>query len=433
VGWFQPGGAGTAIYCYDDADATGGHAAGQPHTWAECNTAFPVDFPRMQSAAGAFYAGAPRQYLPAVLVTIGNPAVAGNTTTFVDTSDSSVYVSGARLAFTTANPASTSFTLGTKIGTGTRMTGKNGGAIYMSANLVFRGTVSLYGTTAHSTLNLQFINGSGTSMEIAGCSLQAGSGYVLGNSSGVALRVYNCNLASTTTGPIVTATFVTEGANNLLGCTAPGSFLQSSASNLLVGSMILSGAPTVADMRVNTAAPGWNLNNVSWSDTPGMPRFSHSGAVAVADAVREFWDFDTKVVDPNGNAMSGIPVYITNDIDGAILDAVTGPDGAVVFTWPPTGVANVLPVRDHYTDAGANPLQRDRLYLLEVNGFSGSTAPTQGYGTQFITFEWPGRDRFGTGYQTNGGSFTHVHDIIQLEYGHPTTGTHTPWIERVAP
>ena len=437
MGWFQPGGAGTAIYCYDDADATGGHAAGSPHTWLECNTTFPVDFPRLQSAAGATYSATNRQYLPAVLVTIGHPT-AGNTaaTSFVDATDADLFVIGSRLAFTTANATTTSFTMGTKIGTGERMSGKNGGSIHMSANLIFRGTVNLYGTAIDSTVQIQFLNGTGLSMTVAGCILQAGSSFVLGNSTGTALELCNNSLVSAGTGNIITASFVTSGGGNILACTAPGSFLSSAASNVVLGDIQLSGAPTVADLRCSTQTPFWTLNNIRWSDTPGVPRIAFSGGIVLPqDGVADFRSYDVKVVDPTGNSVSGIPVYMTSDVDGAVLDGVTDEDGNVVFTWPATGATNVLPVRDYYDSVGSvsNLDERDRVYLAEINGFSGSTAPTQGFGTKFITFEWPGRDRLGTGYSPDGGSFQKVLDVIQLDYGTPSHAVSTSWIERTVP
>jgi len=372
------------------------------------------------------------------LVTIGHPT-AGNTaaTSFVDATDADLFVIGARLAFTTANATTTSFTMGTKIGTGERMSGKNGGSIHMSANLVFRGTVALYGTAIDSTLQIQFLNGTGLSHTIAGCVLQVGSSFVLGNSTGTALEMWNNSLVSTGSGNIITASFVSGGGGNVIACTSPAAFLLSGSPNLVLGNAILSGAPTVSDLRTSTQIPNWALNNVRWSDTPGIPRIVFQGGeVLVSDAIQEFRSFDTKVVDPNGNPLSGIPVYMTSDVEAAILDDVTDADGNIVFIWNPTSTPNVLPVRDHYCDANTplgNPFVRDRVYLLEVNGYSGSNTPVQGYGTKFVTFEWPGRDRLGTGYQVDGGSFESMLDVVQLDYGTPSHAVATSWIERTVP
>ncbi len=423
MGWFQPAGAGTAIYCYNDADGTNHAAAPGPHTWAECNAAFPVDFPRLQSAAGAFYSPTLNQYLPAVLVTIGHPTAGNtNTTTFVDTSNSDVFVTGARLAFTTANAATTSFTLGTKIGTGVRMVGKLGGSIHMTAAITFRGTLGLYGTTVHSTGLVVFSNGTGSSMEVAGCLVQGGA-FQLGNTTGVPFRLYNTVIIGTGVGNLATAAFITEGAGNVIGCTAPNSFLSSASSNLALGDAVLSGTPATADLRCVGTTPFWSMNNIQWSDNAPRIVFT-SGPILPQDGIADFRTFDCKVVDADGNSLSGIPIYIESDVDGAILDDSTDADGNVTFTWLPTGATNVLPVRDYYSDSGLNVLTRDRVYTLEVNGHSATVDPNPNYKTKSIVFEWPGRDRLGTGYSADGGSFQKVLDIIQLEDAIPTG-----WVE----
>jgi len=342
----------------------------------------------------------------------------------VDTSNSDVFVVGARLAFTTANAATTSFTLGTQIGTGERMSGKNGGSIHMTANLVFRGTVSLFGTALDSTLAIQFLNGTGSGMTVAGCGLQF-STLLLGNSSGVTMALWNTNLKSIGTGNLITSVFVTAGGGNTLACTAPNSFLSSANSNLILGDIILSGTPVTSDLRTTTSTPNWALNNIRWSDTTGVPRISTTAApLLVGDAIQDFRTFDVKVVDSDGNSLSGIPIYIESDVDGAILDDSTDADGNVSFTWNVTGVANVLPVRDYYFDSGGNPLVRDRVFTIEINGHSATVDPNSAYKVKSIVFEWPGRDRLGTGYSADGGSFQKVLDIVQLEDAIPTG-----WVE----
>ena len=417
MGWFQPAGAGTAIFCYDDADAAGGHAAGSPHTWAECNATFPVDFPILQTAAGATFSATHRQYLPAVTVTIGHPTAGnGNTTTFTDITGADIFSIGTRLQFTSANPVTTTFTLGTRIGSGERATGKLGGSIHQSGNLVFRGNVYLNGTFVDSTANVQFTT-SGL-QEVAGCLIQAGTSFIFGLGTGY--KQYNTTFVGTGITTFCTSAEIQESYGVRWAASAPARFFSSGASNREITRVSLCGAPTVADFTVTGSGTGWSLTEVGWSDAPGIPRFTWTTATGPDDGMAEYLSFDSKVVDPNGNPTSDIPIYITSDVDGAILDDSTDADGNVTFNWPGTGQANVLPVRDHYATAGPTYAVRDRVYTVEVNGYSAAVAPNPNYETVIFKFEWPGRDRLGTGYQVDGGSFKSVMDVIHLPWGSPS-------------
>jgi len=436
VGVFRVGGVGTPVYIYDDNNAAGGHVAGQPHTFAEIAAAFPLEFAPMQSAAGATFSGTHFQYLCVVVCTIGHPTAGNaNVTTLTDTSGADIFSPSGRLQWSSANAATVYTNLGTKIGTGERMSGKNGCTIHQSGAQIFRGTVNMYGCFVDSLASvIQFLNGTGSGMEFGACIFHTSSGYVIGNSTSVNLGFYNSSLLYSGAGSAATSIAMNEAVNTVLGATAPVSFFQSASANRAINGLVFSGASTVADVRPTGTNPNWEMTNVTWSDTPGIPRVAGSlagWASLPEDGVHEYFFYDTKVVDQNGDPVAGIPVFISNDVElPGVVNTQTLADGNIVFTWNPTGHDNVLIARDHYA-TGTDTLTRDRLYTVTVNGYGGAFPPSQLHQTVTFTFEWPGRDRFGASYVTDGGSFKKVMDVIPLPWGFPSQAT--TWVERVAP
>lgn len=428
MGIFRPGGPGTALNVYDNNDGTGGHAIGSPHTWGEINTAFPLEFALMQTAAGATFVGRP-QYYCVVDLTIGDPGGGGNFTSLVDT-NVDIYspvgsASQSRLRFgSVASAGATTMQLGTKIGTGTKSDGKAGCAIYTggAAAIRFRCNLALYGCFISAGGAIQFNTaGTSTGHEIAGCKMQAGNSYVLGD--GGVFNIYNSSLAYTGTGAFMTNAVVTDSFGTILSATAPSLFFSSSAiGTKSFNRLTLNGAVTTADFRLQGSASGWQAADLTFSETPGLPRVLFTSAHSVTQGFTDYRTIDTKVVDPAGLSLQAIPVSVTSDIDGLILDTQTGADGNIVFTWTMTGVANVLPVREYYDAAGTGTIVRDRVYTMTVNGYGGTFAPNPNYKTRRFVFRWAGRDRLGSGYQVDGGSFQKILDVIQLSPGSPTRG-----------
>ena len=429
MGIFQPGGPGTQINVYDDNDATGGHAAGSPHTWAEINAAFPLDFAILQTAAAATFSANRKQYLCVSDLHFGDPGGGSNFTSLVDTNTDIYSPNGAtaqtRLRFTVATSANnTSFQLGTKIGTGQKSAGKDGCAIYTGTfALRLRCTLGLYGCLVDCQGALQFNNAGSTQQEIAGSAIEAGGSMILGDADSGPLNIYNSAISYTGIGTAVVGMFIADSFNAILSATAPAFFFSTGAAGAKkLNRLILNGAVTTADLRLVSAAGGWQAADLTYSDTPGKPRVLFVGAHNVSQGLTDYRTFNTKVVDPLGNSIQAVPVYITSDIDGPILDTQTGADGDVVFTWTPTGQVNVLPVREYYDPTGSATVARDRLYTAIVNGYPSLVyPPLPGFATVKFVFEWPGRDRLGTGYQVDGGSFQKALDIIQLPYGTPST------------
>lgn len=430
MGIFQPGGAGTQIHIYDDNDATGRGVTG-PHTWAQINAFAPLDVAILRTAAGAVFSATHIQYLLNVEVMIGNPAIGfANATSLVDTTGADIFSpngAGApaqsRLRFTLSNGFSTqTLSMGTKIGTGARMTGKAGGSIHCGTSVFnVRGNVNWYGCFIDCAGSLSFQNGSGNSIEIAGTTMHC-STLVLGTAA-APLAVYNSTINGTTSATFCTSCFMTDAANLVWGCTAPGQFYLSTSINRNFKGITLSGAPTVADLRFTAPSNNNNAFDVTFSDTVGIPRFLTT--TVGSEVLDDYRTYDTKVVDEYGNSLSGIPVFLENDVDGPVLSTSTLADGNIVFTDNPTNFQQVIKVRAYGDATGsgtaAGVSRGDRVFTLWVNSYkdAGFFPPVQNRETRMIKFEWPGRDRLGSGYLTDGGSFQKVLDVIRLYPGSP--------------
>lgn len=418
MGIFQPGGPGTQIHVYNDADNTNHPAAPGAHTWAEINTAFPVDFPKLQSAAGGTFSATHVQYLCEVDLMFGLPAGGSSVTSLTDTTGADIFSPAggggtSRLRFTTNNTFDLqTITLGTKIGTGVRMTGKQGGTIHAIGNLLFRANLFFYGCFLDGAAQIQFLNGSGNTMEFAGCGIFAGGSFLIGSIGANPIRAYNTIFSSGSPASFATVCALTDASNLVWGCTAPGQFYLSAVPGRTFNNILLSGAPTQADFRI-TGGGSNDLINVTYSDTAGIPKVRVDAALA--DAFEDFRTFDVKVVDQTGNPISGIPIFVTNDKDGSVLSAATNADGNVVFTNNPIAVDQVLKVR-RYGGTGAALTIEDRVFTTYVNTQmdEGVFPHNPNYGNRQVTFEWPGRDRQGTGYSTDAGSFKPVLDVIVL-------------------
>lgn len=416
------------MYVYDNAVATNHPAAPGPHTWAEISAAFPLAVAPMQDAAANTFLGGRVQYLLNTLVVIGGQVTdGGNLTSLVDTKvdlfcnvtggiSNYRYRSDAGIA-----PSNIVTTYGTKVGTGKKMGGHSGVSIHVgNGSMTFRGTLGFYASSVEGLTGILFANSGSGFQEVAASLIDAGSSLTLGQAASGPFTIYNSTVAYRGTGNMVTVVDISDSFNTLLVSSAPQTFLTSNSAARKLRGITLSGAVTSSDLSTANATPNWEMTNVEWSDTPGKPRISFGGTPAVGNGVLDYRTFDTKVVDPSGIPLQAIPVHVTSDVDGMILDTQTGFDGQVVFTWAPTSQTNVLPVRDYYQSGGL--AFRDRIYTMLVNGYGGTFQPNQNYKTLQFVFSWPGRDRLGTTDQLNGGTFQKVMDLIQLSPGRPSSG-----------
>lgn len=350
-----------------------------------------------------------------------------NFTSLVDTTGADIFspngsTAQSRLRFSIANSPPT-FTLGTKIGTGKKASGCRGGSIHGgTTQLRLNAVLSLYGCFLDSAGSIAINNTSGQTVDIAGCTFDAVGSYVLGANPGT-FTVYNTTFNSTTNGTFCTSCAVSDSYNMVWAAAAPSAFFLSASPNRSFRRAILSGAVTQGDIRLNNGARDYQAVDLTWSDTPGKPRLISNAPAP--DVMFDYHTFDCKVVDSDGNALSGIPVYMENSVDGAVLDDVTEADGNVVFTNGPISVDQVLLVRKYRDTTGSadgSTMQIvDRTFTLWVNSYkSGTNPPVAGRETKKIIFEWPGQDRLGTGYQTDGGSFLPVMTVVRLDPGSPS-------------
>jgi len=427
MGFFQPGGANTQVFIYDDADATGGHAAGSPHTIAELNAFDALVCSKLQDPAGNTFSGARTQYLLTKNVQLGRSAVGQNLTSLVD-KDLDLFVKSGNFTFDSNSTSTITFIMGTKVGLSPHFAGVRGCGLNFASTPIFRGTVGLYGCMIEAVGSIQFANTGAAYQELAGCLCLATAPYILGNSAN--FRYYHTVFTYPGTGNMVTSALVDTGHDSVLAGAAPGAFIASAAPSRSFRGLDLAGVPTVADLVMNPGAQKWVADEINFSNQ--APKRVSINTNGLGNGLRYVWRFDTKVVDQNGNPLQAVPIQLSTDVDGLILDTQTGLDGNVVFNADPLGsvLTNRLVVREDYTlDNGTTVLTKDRLFTIVVNGFGGAFPPLANYETQTYNFEYPGRDQISGGYQVDGGLFEETVDVIPLRNGQPTHGTATGWVE----
>ena len=434
MGILQPGGAGTPIYIYDDAVNTNHPAAPGPHTFAEINAAFPLDWPILQDPAGNTFSASRRQYLARVITVMGGQSTdGGNYTSLVDTNcDVFSKTVAAAPAFryrvdSGIAPSHIVTILGTKVpwaGGSFRFSGQAGVGFYTESGVMsWRGTLGLYDCAIYSGGAMVFFNTGSSYQEIGGSLISSAGSISLGLASDGPLRLSHVNLSYRGGSFFVASILISSSHDVIMASSTCSAFVNiGNAANRKLQDIDFVGSCSSSDIAVGVVGGGLLMRDLVWSDTVGKPRISFIGPHAVGTAAGDHRTMDTKVVDHNGNSLQAIPIYLESDVDGAILDTQTGADGNVVFTYFPTQFDNALPVRDYYGDTGVLNA-RDRVYTMYVNSYKGTFPPNQTFETKVFRFEWPGRDRLGSGYQTDGGSFQQVMDVIALSPGAPSKVT----------
>lgn len=413
VGITQPGGGTNPIVIYDDSDATGGHAAGSPHTFAEIAAAFPAIFTDLGTNA--------KSYRSQVSLQIGS-GVGSATTTLNDTNSTLIFDNTRTLTWQNSTTTSWNVNLGTKVGSGNTASGKNGSVVVLGAATTVRGNLALYGTTLKTT------SGAITFASVVGCtndfqnlliqSSVTGVAPILPQSLATSAVFYNVDFSHSTTSQVL-ASFVSTAAERITVCaTAPTTFLQTAVSQLSVKDLKMFGSPSTSDIRWSGPGPvNWQLVRPGF--TLLAPKFSGSAANPnLAAATWEYWLWDVKVVDGAGAGIANVPVKLT-DVTGEIqVNTTTGSDGQVTFGSGIT--ANAVKVMDHYMVAGPTYAQRHRSpFLVEINTGSGAIVGLQ---SRRYYFNWPGYESI----TTSAGTFEDVADIISL--GEPS-GAATNWTE----
>ncbi len=420
-GIVQPGGAGTTIFVYDTAFS----ANGLGYKFSEVQAAFPSDFEKLTGdVTGLVFNAARPQYLSNVTVQLGGQGSDGTNSTTLEDTNVDVFFRIGGLAYRVGGgQIITKF--GTKLGVGSSWTkaatmcGYNGVGLYQNGNIVLRNDYYIYGSILWSGNNFQFLTTGGSAQEVAGCLVRAASGNcVIGDniSSG---KYYNNRFLMTGSGTAFNGIRNLDMDGNDLAVLSPFQIVGTSFACKFRKTRFI-GTPTTSDARVLGAAD-WKMQDVIWSDTPGVPRMSFSAADILPSAGPEHYStFDTKICDPNGISVGDISVYMVSDIDGPIVDTKTIGDGSIQYVHGPTGWANVVLVREEYVTASVRQV-RDRTFTLTVNGSLGTYPRNSKYPVITMVFQWAGRDKYASAYLENGGTFQPVTMPVQLDERFPAT------------
>src|SRR5690349_2116530 len=172
AGITQPGGAGTTIMIYDDADTSGGRPAG-PYTFAQISAAFPADFVDVTVAA------ARPKYKSLVDLQLGDGGAGRNVTTLQATKSDLDFAAthGLKNGSGFVNPCPWHLNFGTRIDTPDGKVGWKDGCnitVARTFNDVFQ--FELYDTVIRQVgtgvLNLSGADGKADIQRIVGCHFQ---------------------------------------------------------------------------------------------------------------------------------------------------------------------------------------------------------------------------------------------------------------------
>lgn len=424
----QPGGAGTIIYLYDDTNNTNHAAAPGPHTWAEIAAAFPADF-----ISGGTNVPS---YRSKVNVQIGDAGVGTAATNLTDATDATVtFDNGFTLAMRASQFSSWFLTLGTKLGTGNRASGINGGTVNLGAATTLRGTIKLYGGTVRQTAGALTWNHGllGFSVgEAVNWMFKSTSGavapFVMGAAGNLIDNLYNVDFSHSTANQMMSNFFVTAAERITFGGVTPLAFLQSGSVNVQMKDSAAFGSPSNADFRwAGPGATDWTFVRPRY--TGSAPKFSATTAFAAIQdpntAAHEYWLYDIKLVSGIGGVgVPGIPVKLTDSVGNVQVSTTTDANGQISFGSG--AIANAVIVADHYvTAANVYTIRHRSPFLAEFNlpSMAGYNAS---YPTQRYYFYWPGY----ASITTSSGSFEDVGDVIALL---PAGGAPTGWVERSVP
>ena len=415
---------GAIVYIYDDSDATGGHAAGSPHTFAEISAAFPADLVSNGTNVPS--------YRGVATIQVGDTGTGTATTTLPDTVGSTViWDSTKTLQYRTTQTTSWFTVLGTKVGAGDVASGHKGTTLVFGGTTTIRGTLDAYGSTLRmgvtGAVPLTFLLPTGGGGELINCLMQSqatssNAFSFTGSSANSFDTIYNVDWTGATSGTLVNNWWSRASERLTFGGSNGRQMVPLTATSMTLKDVAFFGTPTTSDI-------AWNVGTIAsqqmvrrmWSNN--APKFGFSTGTTntpVLDfATLELWLYDVKVVDGSGTAISGIPVRLTDSIGNVQVDAITGSDGMLSYGSGLT--TNAVVVMDHYSN-GTIYVQRHRgPFYVEINtpnltGYNPSYASRQKY------FVWPGAESV----TTTAGSFEDVQDIVNLT---EPSGGQTSWTE----
>jgi len=413
--------AGTTIQIYDDNDATGGHAVGQPHTAAEMAASTDPNV----AANWVLLAGNIPKYRSLMNVRVASSTGGQtNTTTWTDQDAIFDFDNTRTISFGVAaggNSPNATLNWGVKVGSGNRAGARNGVTVYLGNTTLIRGNPNLYACNlvqapvGGGLFQIVPTTGGG---DIIGCTLgHRGTGgtaqIVFGSSAQAVNNVFNLNAWSNvaTASAGIFSTFNCTNAEEVhTGGNSYSSAIRSAQSTLSAKDLTIHGTPLVADIVCNASVPiTWTFVRPHWSGN--APKFNPMNAGVTVGSVTEYWLLDTKIVNSAGSGVSGISVVLTDVLGNTLINTTTDANGRISFGSGLT--LNAVPVMDHYGD-GVNYLTRARSpFLAQVNVTNTNLA----YNKIAFPFTWP---------TDANGNFEDVAVIVPIS---PPTGSPTTWQE----
>ena len=365
---------------------------------------------------------------------IGDTGTGTATTTLKDSNVVAVFDAAKVLQTRTTQASSWNIEFGSKIDTGDQAGGGSGAILCFtsnsgSPNITWRGTVLLYGTTLRARASAGnphalVLNTLEPDSEIMNCIFDGLRNCQIGTATTPFDNVFNLDISNPASTAALVNAFLVNSAERLTFSASPAQeFMQSGQTGVTIKDFLCFGVPGRADFRwTSSLSEDWKFIQPHFSNS--APRFSAavSGLPAIGDATLEYWKFRIKVVDRNGNGISGIPTTLTDTTGVVQITTTTDSNGEISFGSGIT--ANFIVVRDHYVTVGAATYSwRDRSpFTLKVN-----TSDLSGYNPNYLgrkkLFYWPGYESSQTDSSSD---FQDVFEISALE---DPSGQPTAWTE----
>lgn len=425
--------AGTAtIYLHDDSNTTGGHAANQPHTFAEIALAAAAQFIDNGTNKPSYRSTVNVQLGDKAGGTIDATGTQAATTTLQDTLGGTVIFDNTRtLKNRATQTTSWVYTFGTKVGSGNQASGVTGTRFVFGAVTSLQGAHSWYGCTLQQTSGAMTLTpATDNTGDMVNCLLQSSSTgnapINLGSSSNRWANLYNVDIShGSNTNQVSTQNNALSAERMTYGQAAGPAFLASNAANVAMKDLAMFGSPTQSDLRwTGVGAVSWSFYRPTWTGNAAKFSTSSLSNPGLGAATLEYRFCSIKVVNRTGSGVAGIPVYMTDAIGTVVINALTDSSGEVSFG---SGIgANMVAVMDHYViNLTTTYAQRRRSpFTVKVN-----TSDLAGYNINYRSrryqFNWPGDETV----TTTAGQYEDLGDIVAIE---DQSGAPSSWIERSA-
>lgn len=442
----QPGGPGTRVFVYDDsspwldAAMTVARSPG-PYTDLDLINATgvgiisPLDFEQIVGAFTLAPFSGRQQFLSHVNIRIGGADADGTAPTTLQLFNADlIFDNTTTLEYRTVgySPGLLTTLFGvrraTEFGSFKDVIGIGGVFLYTTNTLIFRGNMRIYGSLIGSTQGtIQFLDNGGAFAEVCGNLIFPGASVTLGNNGSPQMIAQNNVIVSQLNSiPLANASMI-DGSGTTVAGDVNSTFLSSNTADLRLSGLRFIGTPGTSDLQWNSAAAAnWNLIRHGWSQALDKPKMRSGANIPLSSSAKEWRYFNTKVSTPDGQPLADIPVQLTADIEGKIVDTKTFGDGDVGFATS-VSVDNMVLVRDHYNPAGVDSYTtRERLFTLSVNGSGGIFPRNDLYPHVILRFQWPGRDTLRGAYSLGGGIFRDC--IVPVTLG-TIGGTPSDWME----